>query len=389
MAESESYRWVMLVLGFLLTTSFAFGLNSLAPINHLIVADLGLTYSQVGGLLSAFSGPGLVMAIPLGLFAVRAGSKKGAILAYSFFLSGFILVIFSVDYLTLFLGRALSGIGALAIPILGGSVVSQWFKGKELGLALGLYNVSMPMGTLICLNTYGVIGEALGWRIPLIFTTLIGAVVFIIFLIGYRQAPTSNVAFDFSFGSLSRVFIAILPVGLTWMFFQATSGSYNNFATSYYLSLGHPIQIATLFTSAWMLGSLFLSPFVGKIIDRYNNAPHMVMVNGTCVGSALIFLPYLPQFTIVWLVLLSFGAALAPTCVLSLTTGQIDPHEMHLGYSIQRTFAAMGLIIGPPLIGYLHDISGLYTLSLNVMGLFMLAMIFTILPILRRRSKTK
>ena len=274
------------------------------------------------------------------------------------------------------------------MPILGASIVSRWFKGKELGLALGIYNISMPLGTLVCLNTYGIIGLALGWRVPIIITTVFAALVLFLFFVAYRPAPIPPATLRINRSSLSHILIAVFPPAAAWLFFQATSGSFNTFAILFFRSVGYSIQLAPILASAWMLGSLILSPVVGGIIDRFQNIRVIIIFGSSLVLIALALLPHFSMYAPILMVVLAIGAALVPTAVLTATPQQLEGEEINIGFSLVRTFASLGFGFGPLATGILRDLSGDYTLSFTLMAVFMIMVIISIIPLRKRQRIT-
>jgi len=73
----------------------------------------------------------------------------------------------ATDYLTLFLAVAAFGIGGPLVSVGAPKVISQWFAGRERGLAMGLYNVGQSFGTIGALSLSSSVGLALAggdWR---------------------------------------------------------------------------------------------------------------------------------------------------------------------------------------------------------------------------------
>lgn len=385
----DRYRWVMLLVGFLFMATFAFTLQQIPPLLALIIADLNLTYTQAGSLMSIFQSSGLILSFLWGVYATRIGMQKTAVIGVILLVIGNLLVASANDLLFLILGRLISGVGALTLPILGGSIVSHWFKGKELGLALGFYNLSMPLGTLICLNTYGILGVLFGWRLPIYLTTTIAILALIFFRIAFKHPPSPIEPLKIDFSNIGRIFIITLPPALTWMFFQATSGSFNTFATLFFLSIGHPLQIATLLASSWMLGSLILSPLVGGLIDRYQNVVTIIMIGCSLVAFSLFALPFFSDIVLIFMTILAFGAALVPTAVLTAAPSRLKSEEIAISFSLIRTFASIGYMFGPISTGILRDVTGDYTFSFLLMCVFMIGSMISIIPFRKPRKKNE
>ncbi|MHA1713612.1 MAG: MFS transporter [Candidatus Ranarchaeia archaeon] len=383
------YRWAMLTLGFFFTTVFALGLQEVPPILGLIMDELNLNYVQAGSLMSGFTVTGLFFSVGWGLLLSKYGTRRMGWIIILLFIGGNLASAFAVDYLSLLISRFVAGMGAQAMAIIGASIVSKWFRGKELGLALGIYTSAVPLGTILALNTYGIVGLALGWRTAILLTVGIGVLLFIAFAIVYREAPSVIQQFTINIELMYRVMRLILPVGLLWMFFQAAGGAYMTFAPGYFVSIGYPLQIATLMTSFWMLGSLLFSPMLGKILDRVGHIPLAIVIGGIILVIGFFVLPLLPHSTFIVVVFFAVFAPLIPVSVFALTPQKLEAHETSLGFSVLANFTSIGLAAGPLITGALTDLSGGYTLAFHAMGLFAFGTVVTAMFLMRKRDEIK
>ncbi|MFQ6067592.1 MAG: MFS transporter, partial [bacterium] len=158
-------------------------------------------------------------------------------------------------------------------------MLSQWFRGRGIGTAMGIFNTAMPVGTIICFTTFGRLGESLGWRVPIFITVMIGVVGLIAFLILYKPAPSLSQKITPEkkekvtglFLSLLKVGISIWLVGFCWMWFNAATISFSTFAPDFFVSKGYSIGFAGFLASLLMWGSLGLSPVIGHLVDKVNN----------------------------------------------------------------------------------------------------------------------
>ena len=53
------------------------------------------------------------------------------------------------------LGRAIAGVGAFTLSVFLPKLLAQWFRSRELGLAMGVYNTGVPLGSVICFGLFG------------------------------------------------------------------------------------------------------------------------------------------------------------------------------------------------------------------------------------------
>ncbi|MHA1712624.1 MAG: MFS transporter [Candidatus Ranarchaeia archaeon] len=387
MEQTDRYRWVMLALSFCVTLLFAIGLQQIPPLLMFLVGEAGLSYTQVGSLMSAYSGPGLVVAIGWGVLMIKYGIRQVTIVTMFLFVAGNTLVAFAPTYPVLITGRFISGVGAQALPTVGASTMAQWFRGKELGLALGVYTSAVPLGTIIPLNTYGIIGLSLGWRFPLLLTSVFGAILLASVLWFYKPVPLAEDA-PITRQYIFRVLHPILPIGVAWMFFQGTGLSFSTFGPSYFQQVGYPLLAATMLTSSWMLGSLFFGPLIGKALDRRDDLPLIMLVGSFLIAVALVMFILIPSYAFQGALVLAIGAAIVPTCIFVITPRRLTIKESNIGFSLLTTFASLGSAVGPLLTGMALDISGVYLPSFLLMIIFSVVTGIFTLP-LKKHGRTR
>ena len=73
-----SNRWIVLALVFLTRTSMGFQFQSVGSSAPLLVAELGLTYAQLGTLIGLYMLPGAFFALPGGVIGRGARRRRRA-----------------------------------------------------------------------------------------------------------------------------------------------------------------------------------------------------------------------------------------------------------------------------------------------------------------------
>ena len=68
-------RWIILAALFASRAAIGFQFQSIGSAANLLMADLGIGYSQVGMLLGAYMLPGVIVAFPAGLLGSRGREK--------------------------------------------------------------------------------------------------------------------------------------------------------------------------------------------------------------------------------------------------------------------------------------------------------------------------
>jgi len=386
---AHRYRWVILILSCLSMLVFAFTLQCLPPILTLLIDALKLTHAEAGSLMSLFSLPAIFLAILAGTLADRWGPFKTAVIALIFVIIGTLIFAVSSIFLYAGLGRVLAGVGAVTLSIVAAQVLSQWFRGREVGTAMGIYNTAMPVGTIISFTTFGRLGEGLGWRVPLFITVMVGVIGLVAFLLLYKPAPNPSQGIFFEkeekgaglFPNLLKVGAPMWLVGLCWMWFNATAISFSTFAPDFFVAKGYSIGFAGFLTSLLMWGSLALSPVIGYLLDKFSNHDLFIGAGGVMIATAIYLVTRSTDFVFPMLVM-AVAVAFIPAPVFSFASKILKPKTLGLGFGILATSSSVGMVFGPCLTGLVRDRTGSYDLSFIFLS--MLALFTTITAIMVR-----
>lgn len=386
---ASRYRWVILILSYLCMLVFAFTLQSLPPILTLIIEELKLTHAEAGLLMSLFSLPAIFLAILAGLLSDRWGPFKTGVISLVLVITATLLFAVSDTFLYAGLGRVIAGIGAVTISIIAAQMLSQWFRGRQIGTAMGIYNTAMPVGTIICFTTFGRLGESLGWRMPIFITALIGVVGLIAFLLLYKAAPNPPQKIDFDkeekvtglFSGLPKVGVLIWLVAFCWMWFNAATISFSTFAPDFFMSKGYSIGFAGFLASLVMWGALGLSPVIGYLVDKVNNNDVFIGVGGVIMATAIYLVTRSTDFLFP-MVVMAVAVAFIPAPVFSFPSKILQPENLGLGFGILSTVSGVGMFFGPYMAGLVRDKTGSYEISFIFLSI--LALLVTLTAIILR-----
>jgi MFS family permease len=376
------YRWIILLMVYVCMLVYAFTLQSLPPVLTLVIKELSLSHAQAGALMSLFTFPSIFLAIIAGSLSDRWGSHKVGIISLILMLSGTLLLSLSRSFAVAGLGRIVAGTGALAISIVSAQTLSLWFKGREMGTAMGIFNTAMPVGTIICFTTFGSLGESSGWRIPLFVAVFICLIGLLIFISLYKSAPDNSQEISRKkqeragiFSSLATIGILVWLTGLCWLWFNAAVLSFSTFAPDFFVSNGHNIEYAGFLSSLLMWGSLALSPVIGRVIDRLGHNEIFIGGGGLLLAMALFFLSNSAHYLFP-MALMAIAAGLVPTPVFSYLSKILPPRDLGLGFGILNMASGIGMFFGPYLSGWMRDETGSYEMTF-----VFLAVLSTLIPL--------
>src|SRR5437867_3702724 len=153
-------RWVALAIVFVTRTSMGYQFQSVASVGPLLVAELGLTWAQLGLLIGLYMLPGAFFALPSGVVGQRLGERRTVVGSLALMVVGGLVTAASPGFTVAAAGRLLSGIGAVLMNILLAKMVADWFAEREMSTAMAVMLTSWPVGLGVAAATLG--GLSLG-----------------------------------------------------------------------------------------------------------------------------------------------------------------------------------------------------------------------------------
>ena len=181
-------RWIVLALVFVTRTSMGFQFQSVASVAPLMIADLGLSYAQLGTLIGLYMLPGAFFALPGGVIGHRFGVRRVVVAGLILMVAGGAVTAAAGSFGAAVSGRLLSGAGAVVMNILLATMVSAWFAGKELSTAMAIMLTSWPVGLGLASATLGGVAAGTSWRTAVMTTAAAAGLGVILMLLG-RDAP--------------------------------------------------------------------------------------------------------------------------------------------------------------------------------------------------------
>ena len=382
-------RWVVLVVAYLCLLTYAIMLQSVPPVLSLVMAELELSHAQGGLLMSLFAVPGIIASIPAGMLADRYGQRKIGIASFSITVAGAAVFALGDSLAVLALGRIVSGIGAVTLWVLAPQLVAQWFAGREMGLAMGVFTTGMPLGTILSLNFLSTLGESAGWRASAWLSAGMALVMLIVVASLFTPAPGKKTERLPKAGGLFQGIrltgTSIWTVGVAWALFNAAAISLFSFTPDFLTSVGFSVSSAGFFTSAVMWPALVLGLVIGYVIDKIDRKRTFIVIGGLAVATLVVLVPTATGWILTIMLLIGAGMILVPTPIFALAPEVVNPERLGLGYGIISTCLNLGIVLGPALVGLIRDVTGSYQAGYALMAGFAFLVVPTIL-ILRRRQ---
>lgn len=181
----------MLALLWLAYGAFGLAAGSIPPLVEPIINDLKMTSAQMGVVLGVWQLVFIGMAMPTGRLMDRFGERRTMAVGLALVLASVVLRGLAVNFVTLLGAVALFGVGGPIISIGIPKVTAFWFRGRERGVAVGIYVSGRDIGFAGALATAAGVVVALtgSWRgISLVYGVVLGLIL-VAWLLLARDAP--------------------------------------------------------------------------------------------------------------------------------------------------------------------------------------------------------
>ena len=376
-APPRSYRELWLItLGHSLTHWYPATFYLLLP---LIGRELGLSYSQIGLVMTCQYIAGALSNVPGGMLVDTVG-KKGLLMALALFWVGvpYLLMGFTHSYWMLLLCVTLVGIGnnlwhPTAIPTL-----AQRFPERK-GLVLSLHGMGGNVGDALAPLAVGALLTVFGWRTIVVMNVVPGIVMAVLLLafLGTLRLTSRKTKPQASLGDGHEgQTLAEYLTGLRALFrtrglvLLSTSSAFRSMTQNALLTF-LPVYLAYEmgYPPLWVGACMFMlqaagfaaSPIAGHLSDRVGRRTIM-MTSMAMTAVVLVFMALAGRsfwFVLLIAILGFFLYAIRP--VLQAWLLETTPKNMG-GTSIGVLFAtqALGSAIGPLIGGLLADRYGLF-----------------------------
>ncbi len=380
--ENSSYKWLVLTISFLLMLVFAISLQALPPIFGNIMEDIPFSNSQAGLLMSSYALLGIFLPFLAIFFLDKLNLKKMIIVALALVIIGLVGFALSSSYTSLLIYRLISGAGATILIVLSPLLVTMYFTKKNMGTAMGIFNVAVPVGTVISVNLFGYLGLFMRWQsniaviVGFVFVVLLLVMVFLITPPEKKGKTSSSPKVKINLG------ISLIFVGIIWMIANAQLLAYITFGSVFFQLQNMSVQEAGFLTSMIMLISIFLTPIIGIMIDKTNQKKIFLFLGLAIMAIAFFAMATSWLSLTLWAVALGVGFAFVPVVVFSLLPDVVKPENMGMGLALITAASNLGIAIGAAGFGLILDItSQSFAVGFQILAAFSVIAIFILFAI--------
>lgn len=340
------------------------------PLIAVMLKELHIPASQAG-LLSTMLFIGLAVTyLPGGILVDRYGQRPVLLVALLVMTVGGVLLPLWPQIYWILGWRMVIGFGSGAAFIAGAGIVAG--AGKWASLAQGLYGGCVQIGSGLGLLVTPWLAGQFGWQGAFLCWGLAGMPALLLWLfIRADGEEKREKRVDVMAGLRSP---AVWSLGLSHMGAFGVGNAIAVWISVYLVSqYGLPLGLAATVGALGLIAGAILRPLGGWLLGRDLVGSIVLLRVCTFLAALGIVLLALPQrqplLAVVGLSVLTIGSTLPYTSVFA-SAAQLRTVSSGVAHGLLNVIACQPLLWGPPLIGYLYQLTGTFTLPFGMLLFF-------------------
>jgi predicted MFS family arabinose efflux permease len=350
-------KWIILAVLFATRAAIGFQFQSIGSAANLLMADLGIGYSEVGMLLGAYMLPGVLVAFPAGLLGSGGREKTLGIVGLVLMAVSGLALVYSGDLVFALAARTVGGVGGTIVGLVATKMVADWFDAREMVLAMSILQMSWPFGAMIALPIQTWIAHSLGWQAVMAS----GAICSVAALLAFAMIPRAAQSIQAEAagpGRLPRA--ALIPVvisGAIWGAMNLACVLFFSYAPLLMVAQGSSPTVAASLTSLSIWITIIAIPAGGYLVHRAGRPITAIIACSLIAAGALLLFVENFHPTVACLI---FGVAIGPMsgAILSMPARVLEPADRSMGFGLFYTCFYVLMAAGPTAAGSLQDASG-------------------------------
>ena len=348
--------WFILAALAFARIGFGFQLQSVATMGPNLVPLFNLTYTALGSLIGAYNFLGMFAALPLGLLGRQFGDRPVLGTGLALMVIGALIDATASAPSGIALGRTVGGMGAVALIVLQGKVIGDWFTGRRFMIGISVSVCSFPIGVGLAQIVLPPVSHAFGWQAAFLTGTVAPGIALVLFLSSYRTpVPADARPRRFSLPS-GRECLLLCIAGLTWTAYTTGYSGYASYVPSTMSVRGESLAMTGLVMVIATWGNVPATMWGGALAARYGALRIFLIGTAALVigmaGTALTGGP------LGWALLVGVLGSIHPGVIMAVGTLSARPENRAVGMGLFYTLYYLGNTAGPALCGRTADAMG-------------------------------
>jgi predicted MFS family arabinose efflux permease len=335
---------------------FGYQFQTVGSLGPTLIPLFDMDYTTFGKLIGAFMLVGTFAALPLGIAGGRFGDRVILAGGLGLMVVGGVMSALGGGPSGIAAGRTVCGVGAVAMVVIQGKVLADWFHGRSFLLAISASVGAYPIGVGLGQLTQPPLAAAFGWPSAFLAGAAILAASLILFLASYRAAPTSLARSRRLALPSKRECLLAAIAGLVWAAYTSGYTGFLSYAPSMMALRGESMAMTGIVIAIATWGSLPPTMFGAGLANRYGAFRVFLLGTSALVigmtGSALTDWP------ILWAVMLGILGQIQPGVIQAVGTLSARAETRAAGMGIfYSVYYAAGTVV-PALCGAAADLVG-------------------------------
>ncbi len=364
-------RWQVLALLFGVRVAMAFQFQAVAALSPSVMNEFNVGIADIGLLIGLYLSPGILLAYPGGEIGKRFGEKSVVLAGLLLMAAGGLIMAICDSWNLQITGRLLAGVGGVLLNVLMTKMVTDWFQGREIATAMGIFVNSWPFGIALALIVLPGLADAASFDMAMFAVAGLTMLGFAALAIGYHPPEDSKSTETLSAPLRGTVLAALICAGLIWGLYNAALGMIFSFAPAMLAERGWSATSASSATSIVLWLVAVSVPLGGIIADRTNRTDG-VLFAGLVLFGAMLAIASRSDAVLASFVGLGLAAGLSAGPIMSLPSRVLVAGNRAVGMGIFYTLFYGLVVLGPLAAGSLADRSGRINITFDL-GTAMLA----------------
>jgi MFS family permease len=352
-------RWFILAVLVAARMTMGFQFQSVASISPVLVEALAIDYAELGALIGFYMLPGVVIALPSGILGRRYGDANMVLAGLLAMGGGGLVMGFGETYAVVSVGRVMAGAGAVFLNVLMVKMVTDWFSGRQIVVAIAILISSWPLGIGLGLISFPAIATAWSWQMVMHVSAAVAFGSFLLLVWKYSRAPGARDRADegFGIGLLGREWLLILLAGLVWGTFNVGFIVILSFGPDFFAAQGYSLGEAGAVVSlaGWL--AIPLVPLGGYVAGRYGRQTAIILLCLLIAAGGMIYLGFTTSPVAVFTLSAMVGVFPA-ALIVALPPEVLRPSARGAGLGLFFTLFYACMAVLPGVAGWTRDVTG-------------------------------
>lgn len=348
--------WLILAALALARIAFGYQFQTVATLGTELVERFGLSYTQLGNLVGAYMLLGMFAALPLGLLGRRFGDRWVLGTGLALMTAGACLSAWATSAGGIALGRTAAGLGAVAMIVLQGKIIADWFSGPRFMIGISVSVCSFPIGMGLAQLVLPPMLSGFGLRAAFLTDAVPAALSLLLFMASYRE-PSHAAAVPRRFSLPSpRECLLLLIAGSVWTVYTSGFASFASYLPASLAFRGYGLGLTGLVMTIVAWGNVPGTLAGGGLAARFGG--FRIFLAGTVSLSVGMAGCALTGWPVAWALLLGVMGSIQPGVIMAVGTLSARPENRAVGMGLFYSMYYFGGTFAPGLCGMVADYAG-------------------------------